>query len=295
MSHHYVSQFHLKQFLDPASIGTADPWLWLGDVRTGAVKRRAVENVGVRSNLFTSTVESHLAQEIEAPAARVLRSRPWPKGALPPEIGRYLAWAAARSIVMRELYESWIEDDCIQPGPVLEELPKGFQDITAAPSRMHRMLNPQGGAEDVATEQVDSRRVEGWKLLLEGQDFSELVHLQAWYFQIRFFPRLAWALVHAPASCEFIVGDRPVVWGFADAVGVKPAYLRHRNVQLFASLTPALALFAQHASAGSLPSLTYAQVNAVIAGAAQSWIAGRSEAGVAEALSARLQIARNAG
>jgi hypothetical protein len=80
--HHYVSQFHLRQFLDIDSLDHRDPWLWQGWIADGAVKRRAPKNVGAERLLFDgpgglrdrrATLESFLAQEVEAPAAEAMR------------------------------------------------------------------------------------------------------------------------------------------------------------------------------------------------------------------------------
>jgi hypothetical protein len=51
-SHHYVSQFHLRQFLDIDSLGNRDPWLWQGWVANESVKRRAPKNLGTERLLF---------------------------------------------------------------------------------------------------------------------------------------------------------------------------------------------------------------------------------------------------
>src|SRR5947209_20426513 len=80
--HHYVSKFHLRQFLDPDSLSQTDPWLWQGFVPDGAIKRRAPKNVGTKSLMFDgpggladreSTLESFLANEVEGPAADAMR------------------------------------------------------------------------------------------------------------------------------------------------------------------------------------------------------------------------------
>jgi hypothetical protein len=117
--HHYISQFHLRSFADPAASGVQEPWLWVGDVAGGAIERRSPKNVAWHRDLFAgpgaladreATLEEWLAQNVEGPAAGALRSLvshpPVTAGlAIPPPLSRYLAWAAARSLSMRELYE----------------------------------------------------------------------------------------------------------------------------------------------------------------------------------------------
>jgi hypothetical protein len=60
----------------------------------------------------------------------------------------------------------------------------------------------------VPSAEVDARRRAGWRLRLRHDDFLEMVQLQAWYFQVRFFPRLAWLIVDAPPEAAFVTSDR---------------------------------------------------------------------------------------
>lgn len=189
---------------------------------------------------------------------------------------------------MRQLYQSWIDD---LPDPddavVVEPPPNGFERM-APVTRSHRMEHPVFGTrDDVPSEDVDLLRREGWRFLLAKEDFLELVHLQAWYFQVRFFPSLRWIILDAPPDGNFIIGDRPVVWGFDGAVDAQPRALRHPNVQLFATLTRSVALFACHPSGAPPDALSLREVNRVIAMAATHWIAGPTRAVVAESLADR--------
>ena len=117
---HYVSKFHLHEFCDIASLGTPDPWVWVGSLSDGSVKRRSPKNIGVAPDLFEgpggltqpeATIEKFLANEVEGPAARALRklcSQPSSEQQeLPPELLRYLAWAASRSLPMQRLEVQW--------------------------------------------------------------------------------------------------------------------------------------------------------------------------------------------
>jgi hypothetical protein len=113
------------------------------------------------------------------------------------------------------------------------------------------------------------------------------VHLQAWYFQVRFFPRLRWIILDAPPGGHFIIGDRPVVWGFDGVVDAQPRALRHPHIQLFATLTRSVGLFAYHPSGVPPDAVSFRDVNRIIAMAATRWIAGPSRAVVAESLADR--------
>jgi hypothetical protein len=295
---HYVSQFHLRGFLDPEASGSPDPWLWVGGCKDGTIVRRSPKNFAWSRGLFDgpahreSTVERLLSEEVEGPAAfalRTLAGRPQGcRSPIPPEVSRYLAWAAARSLPMRQLFQDWIDklpvaDDI----DYVEPPPDGFDQIRAV-SRAHSMHHPTKGVRDhVPSEDVERLRREGWRLRIGKDDFPELVHLQAWYFQVRFFPRMRWIILDAPPNRFFVISDRPVVWGFTGFNDPPPRFLRHPNVQLFATLTRSIALFAHHPSAGPPDAITPGAVNKVIASAAHEWVAGPTPQIVAEALSQR--------
>jgi hypothetical protein len=295
---HYVSQFHLKGFTDPNAREPQEPWLWVGDCATGSIQRRAPKNVGWSKGLFAgpagladrkATLESHLASQVESPAAfalRALSSRPQGhRTSIPGELGRYLAWAATRSLSMRQLYQDWIDTTpTLNDVDYVEQPPTGFAQV-APITRLHRMEHTAFGIrEDVPSEEVELLRRQGWRLVLTNDDFLEIVHLQAWYFQIRFFPRLQWIVLGVPSGRYFIIGDRPVVWGFEDMPNAKPSALRHPDVQAFAPLTRSLALFGYHPSGSPPRSISYRDVNRVVASAARDWIAGPTREVVAEAL-----------
>lgn len=281
-----------------------EPWLWVGHCATSSIKRRAPKNLAWSTDLFAgsggladreSSLESFLATHVEGPAAFALRgfvSHPQgERSAVPAEVGRYLAWAAARSFSMRQLYQDWIDDlPDLSDSAFIEPPPPGFEQM-APVTRYHRMEHPAlGTRDDVPSEDVEFLRRQGWRFLLTSDDFLDLVHLQAWYFQVRFFPRLRWLILDAPRGCHFIIGDRPVVWGFHDSINTQPRTLRHPDVQLFAPLTRSLALFAHHRSASPPREISYRDVNSVLASAARDWIAGPTRDIVAEALSQRIDL-----
>ena len=242
---------------------------------------------GPRSN--AKALETHLAQEVERDAARALAalaSSDVGSTDLPPAIGRYLAWAAARSAPMRDLYVNWIRNSA--DGEVIEGPPDGFNDIKMV-ARGLRFDNYATGESllvddpDHGTELINA----GWIWDVSAEDFEEIIRLQAWYLQVRFFPRLKWHVLRPPKGGSFVIADRPVVWGFAHDVTVPPTLLRHPEVQLFAPLTRSLALFAQNAEARTPDRISPSDVNRAMAMAASEWIAGASEAVVRDAIRLR--------
>lgn len=294
---HYVSQFHLRGFTDPSASISESPWAWVTDRSSAKIYRRSPKNLAWSRGLCagaggladrTATIETYLANDIEGPAAfalrRFLSHEQGDRKAVPAEVGRYLAWAAARSMSLRGLYQRWIDDlPDHEDANIVEPPPDGFDEIKPV-VRCHRMEHPRLGArDDVAPLEVAHLRSRGWTLVLTGDDFLELVHLQAWYFQVRFFPRLRWIVLDAPPGGSFVIGDRPVAWGFDGAMDVAPNALRHKDVQLFAPLTRSVALFA-HNDLGSPPSeVRFRDVNRAVATASTSWIAGSNETVVRDA------------
>jgi hypothetical protein len=142
---------------------------------------------------------------------------------VPPALGRHLAWAAARSLPMKTLFQSWI--DAIPPAGEVkftEPPPPGLGNWSDT-NCTHRMEHPAYGiCENVNQKEVEILKNQGWRLCITNHDFLQLVHLQAWYFQVRFFPRLKWLRLRTPPGRHFIIGDRPILWGFHGHTDVAP-------------------------------------------------------------------------
>jgi hypothetical protein len=300
---HYVSQFHLREFCDPASLTTRDPWLWVGNLRDESVRRRSPKNVGRVPNLFAgpgalsdsdTTIETFLANQVEGPGAPLLRALcagTAPSGGnLPSEVMRYLAWAASRSLVMQRVETKWAARfEELPTSPLVEPPPDG---LMSAPSRRRpvRLIHPTLGERliseaDDATGRLDS----GWiPDLTDHANFLESAHIQAYYFQVRWFPRLRWFTLRPPEGLFFIIGDRPVGWGVPDCLDAPPSCLRDPAAFLVAPLGRGLALVGRnHPEPWSV---TPSQVNAMLAAWSHEWIAGPSAATVADAMRGRLSL-----
>jgi hypothetical protein len=254
------------------------------------VYRKAPDNIGWTRSLYDgpgtlrdreASIEDFLAREVETPAAIALREFASSNAAqqgIPPSLSRYLAWAAARSLPMATLYEAWLRSSA--EGPVVEAPPDAL--MSAEPVfRTHAMRHPVlGDRDDVATNDVEALRGQGWELRLVGDDLTELMHLQAWYFQLRHFPRMKWIVLRAPPGTSFVIGDRPIAWSVAGRADVPPAALRHPEVQLLAPLSRSVALFAHHEATTPPSVVSVVDVNRAVVGSAHDWIAGASEATV---------------
>lgn len=301
-AHHYVSKFHLAQFCDPESLSTRDPWLWLGTIADGSVKRRAPKNVGTVPDLFDGpggfaesevSIETFLASDVEGPAARALRalsSAGHEVRHLPGELLRYLAWAASRSLAMQRLEVEWsVRFGPLLDGPFAEPPPEGMGD-TVSRTRPVRLLHPTLGEKTVATDEAVGPLLDiGWiPDPSERSNFLEGAHIQAYYFQVRWFPRLQWFTLRPPDGEFFIIGDRPVGWGVPDCLDAPPCCLRDPSAFLIAPLSRSLALVGRNSA--DAWAITPAQVNAILAKWSHDWIAGPTSMVVANALHDRQDI-----
>jgi hypothetical protein len=298
--HHYVSKFHLRQFIDPDSLSQQDPWLWQGFVPDGPVKRRAPKNVGTRTLMFDgpggladreSTLESFLANEVEGPAAGAMRDvclRPRGSGGdLPPALTRYLAWAAARSLPMQQLFKEWVAARFADADRQMAEPPPEGLMTATDPKRDVRMVHPSLGTRTFPHgSDLEAAIRDGWTPDYDDPaNFLESVHIQAHYFQTRFFPRLKWFTLHAPDGEFFVMADRAVGWAADGYVNAPPSCLRDPSAYVLAPISRSLVLVGRHQA--ELWNVTPAQVNAVIAAWAHEWIVGPTEQVVTSAIAAR--------
>jgi hypothetical protein len=295
---HYVSRFHLSAFCDPASTGTPDPWLWVGSTTDQSVRRRSPKNVAAVPGFFDgpggfsepgASLETFLANDVEGPAATALRRllQSTLIEQLPPEVMRYLAWAASRSLPMQRLEADWATR--YRPtlnGPMAEPPPPALAALQPR-HRSIRLIHPVlGERRELSSEAVDEFLDDGWiPDSTEQSNFLEGVHIQAYYFQVRWFPRLRWFTLRPPQGQYFVIWDRPVGWGVPECLDAPPSCLRDEAAFLIAPLSRSLALVGRN---DSTPwAVTPSQVNALLAAWSLDWIAGPTADVVADALSDR--------
>src|SRR6266704_3328220 len=253
---HTVPKFYLRGFVAPEPKNGLGPFVWLGSLRTGEIKQRSPKSISIAPGLYDgpggfdtpcASIEDHLAK-IEGAAATAIRkfvaTKPYEGTTVPPEIWRFLAWQAARTPGWMDLEEEWIYHwDPNVDVPVVEPPPQGINSIRDK-VRGYCLENPDTGERHEATDSDEFKSYfkRGWKWVLRSDDKLELLHMQAWYFQVRHFPRLTWIRLNAPDDEWFITSDRGVAWmadGYADT---PPAALRHPTAQVVAPLTRKLAL-----------------------------------------------------
>ena len=240
-----------------------------------------------------ASIETFLANEVEGPAARALRAlsgRGHEVRHLPRELLRYLAWAASRSLPMQRLEVQWsIRFGPLLDGPFAEPPPEGVRE-TANRTRPVRLVHPLLGERTVAADEDMGPLLDiGWiPDPSEASNFLEGAHFQAYYFQVRWFPRLRWFTLRPPEGEFFIIGDRPVGWGVPDCLDAPPCCLRDPSAFLIAPLSRSLALIGRNNP--EVWAVTPVQVNAILAAWSHDWIAGPTAMVVANALHDRQDI-----
>lgn len=298
---HTVPRFYLSGFTARDMEAQHEPFVWVCSLETGEITKRAPRsrktNLWIMRGAYDGpggfispkkSLEKHLAgiEQDAAIAIGDLASTPPSNGVvIAPAIWRFLAWQAARTPGWMELVQKWIDEDAVD-GEVVEPPPPGLEQAMHR-TRPLRLVNPQGDQfrETVDLEEIDTLRKQGWKIVLQRDDHLEMMHIQAWYFQVRFFPRFSWRRLNAPEGEHFITSDRGVSWivdGFADT---PPAALRHPTAVIVAPLTKRVALIGRHED-GPLE-ITARNVNRLVAFASSKWIAGPTRMTVEQAMQDR--------
>jgi hypothetical protein len=289
---HTVPKFYLRGFVAPESENGRDPYVWRASLATGEIARRSPKNISIARGIYDApggfsgpdaSVEVHLSK-IESAASAAIKgianADPAESAVIPPEVWRFLAWQAARTPGWMSVVQAWANEPL--DSAVVEAPPPGFEKIG---NRMRPLLveDPSSGERrEVDEDEFDELRKSGWRWVLRRDDNLEALHIQAWYFQVRHFPRLSWIWLTPPDGEFFITGDRGVAWLVDGHADTPPAALRHPTAQVVAPLTREVALIGRHQT--SRLDVTPREVNRFIAFASADWIAGPTREAVEQAL-----------
>ena len=71
--HHFVPQFYLKGFVDPASEGRPNPYLWVVDLQSQILQRRAPKNVASLTGFYDGAALGNGAPTIETLYSQIER------------------------------------------------------------------------------------------------------------------------------------------------------------------------------------------------------------------------------
>jgi hypothetical protein len=251
--HHYLPRFYLSGFTDPGTPHGHAPYVWVRDVATGGITKRAPKNVAAESGYYAVgpgmgpdalSLENELAA-MESRAARALRgylaAPPGARGAVPSDLATFIAWLGAKVPWLRRAAgERWAR--------YLSDAAHGREEVPDDPGFRVSLVNARTGARrrEPMEHALALIRSEGWVARADHALCIEVMRLQAWYFRTQLLPALHWALLTAPPGRCFVTSDRPLVWvipyeGYADS----PAALRQPSVEA------SVPLDATHALIGS--------------------------------------------
>lgn len=294
---HTVPKFYLKGFTFSPLTTRHDPCVWVASLNTSEIKQRSPKNLSIARGMYdgpggfdnlNKTIENHLAELESAAAPAIRKLAECPMGTSPPiapEITRFLAWQAARTIPFRKAMEKWVNESPFEgERKYIEPPPPGFKDIRDR-IRPTLLENPTTGEQNevLGLKSVDEHRRKGWRVVLRRDDYLELMHLQAWYFQVRHFPRLLWTRLKPPSGEFFITSDRAIAWLADNSSGASPAALKRPSTVVVAPLTKKLALVGRHEIGEFI--ITPREVNRLITFLASEWIASPTRRVVEQALS----------
>lgn len=295
---HTVPRFFLNGFVAKQSAPDRDPFVWMGILSTGEIKRRSPKNVSISSGLYDGiggfkegdrTIEGHLSR-VEGEAASAIRDlEKEPAGVVgnfPPAIYRFIAWQAARTPGWMETEQEWLHKGLVdEDAEVVEPPPPGWKNIENR-VRTYCVEDPSNGQRiDVSAEELAIHRKKGWKWIWGTADRLEALHMQAWYLQVRHFARLSWSRLDVPPGQTFITSDRAVTWIVDGFIGTPPAALRDPNAMVVAALTSKTALLGCHER--SALQISPREVNRLTACTASKWIAGSSREIIEQAIEDR--------
>jgi hypothetical protein len=199
---HTVPKFYLQGFAAPVPKSGLGPFVWLGSLTTGEITQRSPKSISIVPGLYDgpggfeepdASIEAHLSK-IESAASSAIRkfvaAAPQENAVVPPQVWRFLAWQAARTPSWMELEEDWIYKwNPNESTEMVEPPPEGINRIREK-VRAYCLENPDTGEQREVRDsgQFNAFLKRGWKWVLRSDDRLELLHMQAWYFQVRHFP-----------------------------------------------------------------------------------------------------------
>ena len=197
--HHFLPQFYLRGFTDPSTPPGQSPYVWVRDQLSGKISRRAPKNVAAESGFYAldvlagrdyESVENELSA-MESLAAMALRrylvSSAGTRGVMPPELGAFVAWQAARVPWQRR-----VADDEWQR--FLQKVAEGTAEAPVDPTFSVLLIHQDSREERRETVEASLPLLQGgdWVARFDQNQQIEVMRMQAWYYRTQHFPRLTW-------------------------------------------------------------------------------------------------------
>ena len=252
--HHYVPQFYLREFLDPASVGTPDPWVWVADLDPAEVSRRAPRNLANRAGYYsipggatvaeTEAVE-RLFSQMETVAAPIVRKLNRGVDTLTPQewsdLLYFAAFLAVRTPSVRDNFEQFFGDVAEMMLSMSVMHPAYFAD-TWQKANPNRTFRP----EELEQIRQSLLKKDAFKIRA-----NPILSLQAAFDGAKDtiypeFMKMSWVILRPSAPDSFFVtSDTPVGW--VDPTPRPPMYghgLAMPNIEVSFPVGPRACLFA---------------------------------------------------
>jgi hypothetical protein len=247
MDQHYVPQFYLRLFRDPAAPTGMGPRVWVGDLKNETVALRAPKAVGKSVGFYTFTDDEgkpsddieDLLQAVDSDAAgsiaKILDGEYALASADIVAIAGFMAFFVTRVPVFRVnvdrmadlIMKTWLREATSDPEAFDRMFRKANTGVTLAPEEVEEARQYFAATDryTVALGQL------GLKLMVsQGPQLARLL------------AALGWGFLVAKTGC-FITSDSPVLWADPGLTGPLAFGLARSGVQLTFPLSPRIALF----------------------------------------------------
>jgi len=213
MDHHFVPQFYLDAFCDPATPEGQDPWVWVADLKERTIRRKAPKNVASRSDYYAipdSTGEkTHAIEEmfsrIESDAApivaRLLRGEFDLSVKDRAALGHLMAAMATRGPSFRENIERFLAEVARKVLLVSAQFDPDFLKVQST--------------KDLSDEEIEKAR----QMILAGDwevtakpVASLMPVLESAAIILPILCQMEWAFFVAYESSSFLTCDTPLSW-----------------------------------------------------------------------------------
>jgi hypothetical protein len=272
---HVVPRFYLRGFCEPLT-----DRLWVGDIRLQKCYCANITNVAVEKDFYASEAGAHeddlehRLSKIESEAAPKLKEFTLNVADVSPELGRFIAWLAARVTWLRRVTEE-------QFPAFVSANQQSLQKLAVSETRPFEFEHEMSGKRERLSLADALARIndKSWRLRVTQDQHLDAIRLQAHLFLSEHFPRMKWVRASAPYGYRFVTSDRPVSWDIMGAgVGDYAAALRHPLAELTLPMTAAFALVAGHDHSAILARPWQVdEINQRTAAAAERFIYGPTE------------------
>lgn len=276
---HLVPKFYLRGFCnDP------NDRIWVGDLKIQKIYKTKLTRASVVNDAYAAEegihediLEDRLSR-IESDAAPIIQEFTLMEHDVTPELGRFIAWLAARTGWMRRWAEEGLPRSLRENAASYLALAKSEE---SAFERPFEFVHIETGRRERVPLTVALQRVhdDAWNLAVTQDQHLDMIRLQAHIFLSDHFPRLKWIRLLAPVGYRFVTSDRPVCWDILGAgLGNYPGALRDHLVELTVPLRSECALVAGHDHAAILSQVwTVDEINRRTTAGADRFIYGSTE------------------